>query len=244
MKLLFLGSGSISSLSNHSAILIDDNILIDCGNGIYKALLRNKIDITKIKFILITHLHIDHIFDIPLLLYGIRHKNPSQNIIFIGNKLLKKTILSLMRIGFPNSYNEILKNLDIIYIRNDNLKSFQLTHNYNLKSFKVIHGKVKDCFGYVFNNIIALTGDTSYCESVKMISKDIKYLIVDSTMRKGNYSHMGVDNIKELSINNKNLKIIATHMSINSKKLIEKTIFVNNNVLIASDGKTFNIKID
>ncbi len=224
-------------------MFIDNNILIDCGNGIYKEILRNKIDIEKIRYILITHLHIDHIFDIPLLLYGIENKNPNQKITFIGNKNLKKTIYKLMKIGQPNSYKHILNNLDINYIRNDNLIDFKLGNAYKIASFKVVHGKLEDCYGYIFNNIITFTGDTSYCDSIKDISKKINYLVADSTMRKGNIHHMGVDNIKDIS-NNKNLKIITTHMSVNSEKLLKKTIFINNNVELATDGKIFYIKTD
>ena len=54
---------------------------------------------------------------------------------------------------------------------------------------------------------------------------------------------MGVDNIKDLA-KNKDLNIITTHMSVNSEKLLEKTIFINNNVELAKDGKIFYIKTD
>ena len=43
---------------------------------------------------------------------------------------------------------------------------------------------------------------------------------------------------------NKDLNIITTHMSVNSEKLLEKTIFRNNNVELAKDGKIFYIKTD
>ena len=112
-------------------------------------LLKNgRIADTKIRYILITHLHIDHIFDIPLLLYGIKNKNINQKITFIGNKYLKRTIYELMKIGQPNSYKSILNNLNINYIRNDNLIDFNLNNKYKISSFKVIHGELKNCYGY------------------------------------------------------------------------------------------------
>ena len=146
-----------------------------------------------------------------------------------------------MKIGQPNSYKSILNNLNINYIRNDNLIDFNLNNKYKISSFKVIHGELKNCCGYTFNNIISFTGDTSYCESIKNISKRTKYLVADSTMQKGDINHMGVDNIKDLA-KNKDLNIITTHMSVNSEKLLEKTIFINNNVELAKDGKIFYIK--
>ena len=55
MKIRFVGTGSISSLSNSASLLINDSILIDCGNGIHKALLRQNVDIKKIKYVFITN---------------------------------------------------------------------------------------------------------------------------------------------------------------------------------------------
>ena len=57
MKVRFVGTGSISSLSNSASLLINDSILIDCGNGIHKALLRQNVDIKKIKIIFLILLH-------------------------------------------------------------------------------------------------------------------------------------------------------------------------------------------
>ena len=49
---------------------INDSILIDCGNGIHKALLRQNVDIKKIKYVFITHLHADHVGDMPTLIWS------------------------------------------------------------------------------------------------------------------------------------------------------------------------------
>ncbi len=240
MKIRFLGTGSISSLSNPSAFLINDNFLIDCGNGIHKALLRNDVNLKKIKYILITHLHGDHIFDIPFLLFGINKLNPGQEITFIGNKYLKKKVLTLLKEAHPTTHKKIYNNLNINFIRNDNLNDFNL-ENIKLSSFKVSHGDLKDSYGYVLDNI-AFTGDTSYCDSIKGISKKVDYIITDTTMKIGNHNHMGIDNIKDISNNNPNLKIITTHMGIESKKKLQKTLFKNNNVEIADDNKIIHIK--
>lgn len=233
MNIFFLGTGSVSSLSNSASYLINKNILIDCGNGIYKVILNNKINIKNIEYILITHLHGDHIFDIPFLLFGIHQINPHQKLTFIGNKSLKRKVINLLKEAHPISYTKIYKDLNINFIRNENLKEFCINNIY-ISSFEVIHGKLPSCYGYKLNNV-AFTGDTSYCNSIKAITKKVDYLIVDTTMVIGNNIHMGIDNIKNISNNNKNLKIITTHMGINSKFKLKKTLFKNNNVLISED---------
>lgn len=242
MKLIFLGTGSPSSLSNHAALYINDDTLIDCGNGMYKVLLNNHIDISKIRYILITHLHMDHIFDIPLLLFGISNKNPKQKITFIGNRYLKRKIHELMKVAHPNTYKEILNKLNVSYLRCDNLHNFILDNKIRLSTFKVIHGDLKECYGYILNQDIAYTGDTTYNKNIKDIAKKVKYLITECTMTKGTIHHMGVKNIQDLSNHNKHTQFIITHMGNNSKKILSKTIFINHNVHIAKDGEIMNIK--
>lgn len=234
MKIQFLGTGSVSSLSNSASLFIDDDILIDCGNGIYKALLKAKIDIKKIRYILITHLHGDHVFDIPFLLYGLSKKNPKQKISFIGNRFLKKKILRLMKEAFPMSWWHLYYSLDINYIRNEKLNHYYIRNGIYIDSFNVHHGNFPSCFGYLINHKVAITGDCSYDEKIQEISKKASYLICDSTMRIGNSSHMGVDNIKEIAMVPQ-LKIYTTHMGVLSKSILQKTYFPYHNVFVASD---------
>lgn len=240
MRIKFIGTGSVSSLSNSSSMLINDDILLDCGNGIYKALLNNNVDITKIHYIVITHLHGDHVFDIPFLLFGIAKKNPGQKITFIGNKYLKRKVLCLMREAHILSWMNLYNSIDINYIKSSFLNEKLLNNDITISSFKVIHGKLKQCYGYIFNNKLAFTGDSSYCNSVKIVATNIEYLVPDCTKKIGDSSHMGIDNIKELA-KNKKLKIITTHMGVASKEKLKKTIFRNNNVIIANDGEVFYI---
>lgn len=73
MNLQFIGtsSGFTSLNRDHSSILIDtdiSNILIDCGDGISKALIKNKISFDKINAIIFTHYHADHFSGIASLI--------------------------------------------------------------------------------------------------------------------------------------------------------------------------------
>lgn len=73
MKIKFLGTGSgKTSLSRyHSSFLISSsnhNLLVDCGDGISKAILSQNIDFNLIDAILISHFHADHFTGLPALL--------------------------------------------------------------------------------------------------------------------------------------------------------------------------------
>ncbi|MEK6848316.1 MAG: ribonuclease Z [Nanoarchaeota archaeon] len=73
IKIVFLGTGQAvpTSSRNHSGILLtykDENILIDCGEGIQRQFRIAKINPCNLTRILITHWHGDHILGIPGLL--------------------------------------------------------------------------------------------------------------------------------------------------------------------------------
>ncbi|MBN2551224.1 MAG: MBL fold metallo-hydrolase [Spirochaetales bacterium] len=70
MQLRVLGSGTISGRTNRkcSGYLLDEQILMDCGPGIWSALYRRDQRMRPIDHILISHFHVDHIADlVPLL---------------------------------------------------------------------------------------------------------------------------------------------------------------------------------
>lgn len=70
MKILFLGTGAADwpqqkndtdqFFRRNSSVLIDECILIDPGPGVVDAIEEYNIDVTKIKYILNTHMHSDH----------------------------------------------------------------------------------------------------------------------------------------------------------------------------------------
>jgi ribonuclease Z len=73
MKIKFLGTGSGQTSLNrfHSSFLISSsnhNLLVDCGDGISKAILKQNINFNSIDSILISHFHADHFAGLPSLL--------------------------------------------------------------------------------------------------------------------------------------------------------------------------------
>lgn len=245
MKVQFLGTGSISSLSASASLIINDEIVIDMGNGVYKRLLNEKIDITKIKYLVITHLHGDHCFDIPFFLLGLsKIKDGNRQITIIGEKKIKRKIKKLLNTAFPYSYRKVLKDLSIKYIDNKNLNNYNLFDDLKISSFKVFHGNMTNAHGYIFkyeNKKLMVTGDTSYCNIIKENLSIVDYAIVDSSLSKGNNSHMGVDDIFNILNEYKKTNIFATHMSPNSKEklLINKEKYPK--LTIPEDGFIFTI---
>ncbi|MGB5246389.1 MAG: 3',5'-cyclic-nucleotide phosphodiesterase [Woeseia sp.] len=69
MQIRVLGcSGGIGGATRTSAMLIDDDVLIDAGTGIGDLAL---VDLKKIRHVFLTHAHLDHIAGLPLLIDAI-----------------------------------------------------------------------------------------------------------------------------------------------------------------------------
>ena len=72
MQVRILGCGTIlqtDNVLNCSGYLLDNHLLFDCGPGIWKSLNQNRIPLSQITHIFLTHFHVDHTSDIgPLLL--------------------------------------------------------------------------------------------------------------------------------------------------------------------------------
>lgn len=208
MKLKILGSGNIFSNDNSASYLIDNNILVDVPNGTCKILKKIEIDPGLISNVIITHFHGDHYFDIPfLLLNKISTNNGAINIYcddFGENK-----IYELTKLAFPNKIDKV--NSYFKYNINNKFKIGE----YIVKKVKLKHEEGIEANGYIFNqkNInIGFTGDTGLCKNLQSMAKECNYLICDCNALKGKTSHLGVDNIIELSKEYENCIFYTTHM--------------------------------
>ncbi|MDH5541780.1 MAG: MBL fold metallo-hydrolase [Nitrospinota bacterium] len=84
MELRILGSGSCapSSERNSSGYLLSaggKRFLLDAGPGTFAQLNRFSIDLTTIEEVFITHLHVDHVNDLPAILFSLRHCVPKKS---------------------------------------------------------------------------------------------------------------------------------------------------------------------
>ena len=114
MKVTFIGTAGSTAAKNkgYPAILINDDLLLDCGEGTTQKLVQIN-SIKNIKTICLTHLHMDHYLGLFSLLwyYWLHNRNDDLTLIGpIGTKDTVKKILSLV-----NTPESMMKSFKIIY---------------------------------------------------------------------------------------------------------------------------------
>lgn len=238
MNIKVLGSGCIYTKYNSASYLIDDNVLFDVPNGTCKTLLNNGVDPNTIKFVILTHFHGDHYFDMPFLLLS-KIKKGKTGLVVYCDKDGKNKITSSTKLSFPSIIKRLREDDSLIY---NHKETFSLK-KYNVERLLVSHGHMKPSYGYVFsfnNKKVGFTGDSSLCDNIKLMASTCDYLICDCTFIVGDNRHIGVDNLVDLAIKYKDCKFYATHSDDEVRnELIHKKI---DNIIILHDGMDLVLK--
>lgn len=222
---------------NSACYLIDDNILIDMPNGTCKNLYKIDIIPNTIDYVLLTHFHGDHYFDMPFYLLN-KSKSLNENVNIYCSKDGKKKINKILKLAFPNPYKEVLNNINIKYDFND---MFNI-EKYKINKLLVNHGRMKPAYSYIFENNdkrVGFTGDTSLCDNVEFMAKKCDYLFCDCMLINGNTKHQGIDNIEYLSNKYPDCKFVVSHLEDNTREKIKKRKIVN--VIVPNDYDVINI---
>ena len=104
MKVTFIGTGSMGNEHQGNTSMLVDDILIDCGMGVVKAFERFGFHTKDIRYVVITHFHADHVFDIPNFLAGREIRGElGESLTFIGPVGLKKRIKELILLAFADT---------------------------------------------------------------------------------------------------------------------------------------------
>lgn len=213
MRIHLLGTGGVFSERLSPCFVVDEKIMMEVPNGASKMLIRQNERIENIALCLISHLHADHVWDIPFLLL---HKNyvNGEKMTIVGPRGIKEYMGECLKMAYPTlSWEKIVsKTIDrIIEIEDDTKIDFR---QYHISAFGVYHGGEK-CFGYSIDNgtgkVFAYSGDSILCQGVYKLAKDADVCCVDVNDIKSSQTHMGADDIVELKKNYPNTRFYAVH---------------------------------
>lgn len=230
MIIRFLGTGSAKTSLHrfHSAFLIstaNHNLLVDCGDSISSAILKQDISFASIDSILISHLHADHYSGLASLITQMKLNQRTKTLSIFIHKSLKDFIedyllhsyLFLDRLGFEldiipiEAEEEIRINESFTFISklNSHLGKYLPKYKVDKLSFASLSFLFKEQ-----NHSVFYSGDIGSIEDLKLFNDKIDCLITE-------ISHIKLSELAIFLESNSFNKVILTHIDDETEKLLE-----------------------
>lgn len=218
MKVTFIGTGTMGSITRNNTSVLFDDILFDIGMGTIKQIERFKIYAKSIKYIVITHFHADHFLDLPNLLIGKKMRNElDETLTFIGPKGLREKMIHLMTSTHADGNEHKFDNIEEFYnlklIELGNGESFE-TEDFKITALDQIHLTCKPVNGYILekdNKTIGYVCDGTFSDNYYKMCENLDYLFSDVTGLKTSQAHVGLEDYLELYKKYPNCKFYAIH---------------------------------
>lgn len=215
MKVSVIGCSTTWSDRPTSSYCINDNILVDAGEGTLKYYKQAGVDFKKIEHIFVTHLHSDHTFAIINYIYNIIgcYRNGQKRVINIyGTKGITQYLKALQDVILPDS-----KNIDTSeFIRIHEITDFNekiKVDDIEVSVFELKHGQIED-IAYVFDDnkaTVGFSGDCTYTQNLDKFVKSANILYLECCGLKTSASHLGYDKYIEYVKENKDKIFYAVH---------------------------------
>lgn len=185
----FFGTSSAIPSTNRGFACIgvgnqNDMILLDCGDGSLRNILRFGGDVQRISNILITHFHSDHLTGLTQIVeaMGIRKRESELNVFGpAGLKEYFSTVEKITSVAFNRKFkinlNEITPNQQM------------QVGPFRVGTFEMVH--TLPCIGYRLESdgkVIAYTGDTEPCTGALSLGKNADLFIHEATFLKRDVS--------------------------------------------------------
>lgn len=219
LKFLGTGSGQTSLKRFHSSLLVTSlnyNLLVDCGDGISKALLNQRIDFHSIDSILISHFHADHFSGLPALLTQMKllsrkndlviyvhssEKKFLEEFIFHSYLFKERMTFNLKIISFDEETEiKVSENFSFISRINSHLDKYRKYDSENKLGFASLSFLFEDD-----NNSIIYTGDVGSEKDLYLFNQKVDWFITETT-------HIKSENILSVLEKLNPNKIILTHI--------------------------------
>jgi ribonuclease BN (tRNA processing enzyme) len=244
MRVTILGTGDAFGAGGrlHSAIAVragNSTALVDCGPCILPALHRFRVPPEDIDFILVTHLHGDHAGGVPMLLldyqYRSRRKRP---LLVIGSALCRPRLEALAVAMFP----EVAKSRRRFPVVYKTIRPGRpiTVRGMRIHAYLMRHIDGEPCLGYRIEHrrkVLALTGDTAWCDSIPPLSQGAHLLVSECTdFDLRTPVHLSYTQLREHQAEIRAKRIVLTHVG---DDLLENRARVRYH--IARDGESFDV---
>ena len=234
MKIDIVGCHCTWQKELSTSFIVDDIIAVDTPQESFKTLLVDY-DISKWKYIFITHFHSDHFMSLHLVA-DVLYKRRIKDVTIIGPKGIKQKLLDIVKIvEADHLINFIEENLKFIECENN--KRIQLGQ-YKIKMFRMLHQSL-DAYGYTIqkdNKTAGFSGDTALCNNLIKIIKASDVVFVDCSGIPVNNKHLSVEEILSLKQEFPSTNIIPVHLTVSSEEVLKEK-----NIIIPYQGQIINL---
>ncbi|RMG44306.1 MAG: ribonuclease Z [Acidobacteria bacterium] len=253
MKIVVLGSGtSVPHKARNSAgfwVATDElRLLLDCGPGTLHAFPRYRLNWTRITHIYLSHFHLDHIGELPPLLFALKHgpgverrTTPLQLIGPVGTRRLltgweAALGYELLALAFP---------LDIIEVEPE--RRYALADGHWLRVYPTPHTEESLAVRLEWRGLsVCYTGDTAYSEELARFFHRADLLIAECSFRRPrtDVKHLSIPEVAELARRAQVSRLLITHLypeldGVDVKAEIQRLF--SGDVIIAHDGLRLEI---
>ena len=215
MKVTVIGCSTSWTDRPTSSYCINDNLLVDAGEGTLKFYKQCGIDFEKIEHIFITHTHSDHTFACINLIYNAiwhHNRNHDKQLYIYGPEGIEKYFKDLRDIILPE-----YKNIDISgfihFCEITNFNSTLKVGDIKVRVYELQHKDLQD-IAYVFDDGITkvgFSGDCTYTKNLDKFINDANVLYLECCDMTTNIKHLGYDKFIEYTRKYPNKKFWAIH---------------------------------
>lgn len=254
MKIKFLGTGSGQTSLNrfHSSFLItssNQNLLVDCGDGISKTILKHNLDYNSIDSILISHFHADHFSGLPSLLTQMKllsrkndltifvhssEKKFLEEFIFHSYLFKERMTFNLKIISFDEETEiKVSENFCFFSKLNTHLNKYRKYDSENKLGFTALSFYFRDD-----ENSIIYSGDIGSENDLYLFNQKVDWFITETT-------HLKKENILTLLEKSDPTEIILTHIGDDFEKPLSEfhqslPEQLKSRIILAFDGLELN----
>lgn len=244
MHAITLGTGDAFGSAGrlHSAVVVrSDNVtaLVDCGPCTLPALQRARIPPDEIDFILVTHLHGDHVGGVPMLLLDYQYRSHRRRpLVVVGSALCPARLEALTDVMFAEVTRK-RRHFPVVYqtIRPGRPISIR---GMRIRAYAMSHIDREPCLGYRLEHrgkVLAVTGDTSWCDSIPAMSRGTDLFLCECTeFELRSPVHLSYTKLREHQAEIRAKRTVLTHVGADVLKNRAKVRYA-----IARDGQRFHL---
>jgi len=174
VRVFFAGSGGSVVTRNRCcpSILVNEEVLIDCGSGSLRNLRSQEVELTGIEEVLLTHSHADHISDLVPLLWAMRCDLRTSPLLIAGPMGIKAQVASLLELyhtpkdwlNFPIEFREIEGEVEFGYVA-----TCRVNHTIPAVAYRISDG-----------GGLCYSGDTRFSPELVSLAKGCEVLVHES----------------------------------------------------------------